>query len=398
MQRLQNAAFTIALFSVGIAWQQRELRADEQESAANAVAPDPVLDERLKAIVNRHKVPGLVAGIVHKTELIAVGCAGVLKSGAPELLTVNDRMHLGSCTKAMTATRIAILVEKRLLAWDSTLASIFPDDLEHVHPDLRDVTLTQLLTHRAGLPANTSWHALGTKLSTTRQRQALLRVALKAAPKTKPGTEFVYSNLGYALAGAMAEQVTGQSWEDLMRDGLFEPLKMQSAGFGVPGNTGAVDQPWGHASVLGFLSPVQHDNPPALGPAGTVHASIPDWAKFAAMHLQGTRGDSDLLKHTSFLTLQTPAENSNYAMGWLVGSPEWAGGRILAHDGSNTFWYASIYLLPERDLALLAATNRADAAAQSAIQESIRSLLGYFETNLSEHATPFDSGLDSGEK
>lgn len=341
---------------------------------------DPEIDQRLMTIAATHKLPGIVAGIVRGDRLVAVGAAGLRKSGSKEIITVDDKMHLGSCTKAMTATRIAMLVEAGRLSWDSTVAGTFPKEVTEIHPDYHDVTLTQLLMHRAGLPANGPWDQLGKKLSTTEQRLVLLRKIMKKAPKSKPGTHFEYSNVGYALAGAMAENVTGESWEDLMQNGLFEPLGMDSAGFGPPAKKGTVDQPWGHRSLFGYLSPSQHDNPPAIGPAGTVHASIPDWAKFAALHLQAARGDARLLQKESFARLQTAPENGEYAMGWIVVAPDWAKDRVLAHDGSNTLWYSSIWILPDRNIALLVATNRADAPAQKACQETVESLLNYHDS------------------
>ena len=344
---------------------------------------DPELNLRLKAIAATHKLPGMVAGIVQGKTLVAAGATGVRKSGSKELMTIDDKMHLGSCTKAMTATRIAMLVEAGQLSWDSTIASIFPQELAEIHPDFHDVTLTQLLMHRASLPANTSWDRLGKNLTTTEQRRAMLGKVMKKGPKSKPGTHFEYSNVGYAIAGAMAEKVTGESWEDLMQKGVFEPLGMDSAGFGPPAKNG-VDQPWGHRSFLGYLTASQHDNPPAIGPAGTVHASIPDWAKFASLHLQAARGKADLLQKETFARLQTPPENGDYAMGWIVVAPEWLKDRVLAHDGSNTLWYSSIWILPDRDLALLIATNRADSPAQLACQETVESLLNYHGTVLSK--------------
>ena len=343
---------------------------------------DPEISSRLRALVEKYKLPGIVGGIVHGGDLIAVGVSGVRKFDSPELMTVNDKMHLGSCTKAMTATRIAMLVEEGKLDWGSTLASVFPDEMDSAHPDFHDVTLSQLLTHRAGLPANIFWDLLNNKLSITEKRRAVLRIALKRAPHSKPGTEFRYSNVGYVLAGAMAEKVAGQSWEELIQGGLFQSLEMSSAGFGPPGLKGAVDQPWGHRSLLGHLVPLQEDNSPAIGPAGTVHASLPDWAKFAALHLQGARGEAKLLRHETFLRMQTPPESANYAMGWVSESPEWTKSPGFWHNGSNTMWYSLVWILPRRNLALLVATNRFDEPAQNACNEAVRSLLDYFETVL----------------
>ena len=72
------------------------------------------------------------------------------------------------------------------------------------------------------------------------------------------------------MAAAMAEQATGQSWEQLMRALLFEPLEMHTAGFGPPGDAQALDEPWGHAKRDGALIALapgpMADAPAALAP------------------------------------------------------------------------------------------------------------------------------------
>ena len=90
--------------------------------------------------------------------------------------------------------------------------------------------------------------------------------------------------LGFAtigsIAGAMLEKLTGTPWETLMTNRLFRPLRMSSAGFGPPGTLGQVDEPWGHIRTFGRNRPDQDDNPPAIGPAGTVHCSLDDLARY----------------------------------------------------------------------------------------------------------------------
>ena len=85
-----------------------------------------------------------------------------------------------------------------------------------------------------------------------------------------------------------------------------------------PGLAGHMDQPWGHAEENGKVVPAQQDNGPSLGPAGTVHVSIPDWAKFALLHLRGDRGEAPLLEPATFRVLHTPPDRSDYAAGWGV--------------------------------------------------------------------------------
>jgi CubicO group peptidase (beta-lactamase class C family) len=342
------------------------------------VRADETLNGRLRELVERHKLPGMIAALVRGGTIEAIGAAGVRKLGSEEPIRIGDRVHIGSCTKAMTATMLGTLVDEGALRWSSTVAAIFPDLADVVHPDYRDVTLLQLLNHRAGLPHDVDWDrpGRGGGLSQTQQRRRLLEQKLKEAPVSKPGTAFEYSNAGYMLAGLMAEQVTGQPWEVLIRARLFEPLGMSSAGFGPPGAPGQLSEPWGHRAEGGKVTPHQIDNPPSLGPAGTVHVSIPDWAKFAVLHLRGDRGDALLLDRDTFRVLHTPPAGSPYAAGWGVFTQRGNRRVLLVHDGSNTLWYAVIRIAPVRNVIFLAATNQGGDAAEKACHEAVEELMG----------------------
>jgi CubicO group peptidase (beta-lactamase class C family) len=299
----------------------------------------------------------------------------VRKRGSDEPFRVGDRVHLGSDTKAMTATMLATLVEEGRLDWSSTIAEVFSGRASSLHPEFRGVTLWQLLTHRAGLPHDGPWWDLAGKTPTEKRRDLLKRMMARP-PKSRPGTVHEYSNAGYAIAGLMGEQVTGQAWEELMRQRVFEPLGMETAGFGPPGTRAALDEPWGHQADG---TPLQADNAPALGPAGTVHASMPDWSRFISLHLRGERplerGAVRLLEPQTFRRLHTPAPGTDYAAGWVLADRSWAGGRALNHNGSNTMWYCSAWLAPARDFAVLTATNQGGGAAPKACDESCESLI-----------------------
>src|SRR5262249_34449614 len=112
------------------------------------------VDKLLEPIVKDWHVPGMVAARLEGNEIVAIGAAGVRKFGGEATITIDDQFHIGSDTKAMTATLLAMLVEEGKLVWGSTLAQIYPDLAENMHPDWKDVTLEQLLTHRAGAPGH----------------------------------------------------------------------------------------------------------------------------------------------------------------------------------------------------------------------------------------------------
>jgi CubicO group peptidase (beta-lactamase class C family) len=333
------------------------------------------MNQTLAPIRDAHHLPGMIGAILIGESLASIGAVGIRKIGSTEPMQVLDQVHLGSCGKAMTATMIGMIVDDGLLTWSSRVADVFPESASRLHRDFQSVTLWHLLTHRAGLPHDANWWALP-GVTTTDQRRAAMLSLLGAAPLSRPGTTYTYSNAGYAIAGLMAEQITGLSWEALMKERVFDPLEMSSAGFGSPGRSGPssgssrVDQPWGHRENHGRAEANRQDNAPCMGPAGTIHCTVPDWAKFAALHLRGGRGKTRLLKPATLQILHTPPTGQEYAGGWLVVDRSWAGGKALNHNGSNTSWYVSIWIAPAREFATMVATNQGGNAAEAACEEA----------------------------
>lgn len=265
---------------------------------ARAEAPENIAP-LLEPIRSLHGMPAVAAAYVRGAGLRALGAVGNRWRNDP--VEASDRFHLGSCTKSMTATAIARLVEEGRIGWSATIGDIFPDLRDTIHRGYRTVTLIQLLSHRAGLAVDRNlWSEMrGLTGSLPEQRRKLVGFGLKQSPGSEPGSRMEYSNFGYITAGAMAEQVTGQAWEDLMRRLVFGPLGMTTAGFGAPGR----GQPSGHTAD--GCKPVSYlgdaDNPPVLGPAGTVHSTLGDWAAYASQHLLGAQSQSGLLlKPASF--------------------------------------------------------------------------------------------------
>jgi CubicO group peptidase (beta-lactamase class C family) len=356
-----------------------------QTQSLPSVVEDDKLKELAKSIVETYDLPGICVAIVEGDRRVRIAAHGIRKAGREQQLTIQDRFHIGSCTKAMTATVIAGVVRDTKLEWDSTIQDALPRLGRICHPELRKATLRQLLDHRSGLAANSDlmWRVNG-KLSTTEQRRELFTTVLKAKPAAPPGSRYEYSNLGYMLAALMAETAAQSSWEQLIERYVFGPLDMKSAGFGPPASGQQADQPWGHTREAGKLVPTSVDNPPVLGPAGTVHCSVADWARFAALHLghspagprtTGAKAAAPLDPDT-IRFLHTPVDEADYAFGWIVAKRDWARGTVLTHAGSNRSWYASVWIAPQLDRAFLAVTNTGQDNAAEACDTAIAKLVG----------------------
>ena len=365
----KTLATIIILFSASLAFPQEPPQSTGPEIRSNEV---------LESIRQKHQVPALAGAIVTGKGLVTMAVIGVRKAGTEIPATVEDKWHLGSDTKAMTATLIGVLVEQGKLKWETTIEQVFPEIAADLQPDLRGVTLLHLLSHRAGLPANILWMAVSKPgAPVSQQRLECVKMLAKIKLLSAPGATFLYSNLGYVIAGAVAEKTMSSSWEDLITKLVFDPLGMKSAGFGGVGTPGEIDQPWGHGAdgkpVSGNGPAV--DNPPVLGPAGTVHCTLEDWAKFVSDHLRGERGEKALLKPETYRKLDTPPFGGEYALGWLVVEREWGGGTVLTHAGSNTMNYAVAWLAPKLGFAVLVTTNQGGPAAGNACDEAAGALI-----------------------
>lgn len=326
-------------------------------------------------------VPSLAAAIVTRDGLWAVGAVGSRRSDMRAPVTVDDRYHLGSDTKAMTAGLLGLLVDQGRLAWGATLAELFPELATKMRPAYRTVTLRELLSHQSGIVANAG--VAFAQPTPRAQRAAYVKWVLAQPPASKRG-KFAYSNANYVIAGAIAERLYDAPYEKLVLDRLLAPLGVTTAGFGAAGTPGKVDQPWAHrVNAAGRRVPIPPgpgaDNPPVLSPAGRMHISMPDWARWTSAVLRGAVGLPSPWSAATGRTLVTPLVRINsresYAMGWLTTQRPWAGRsrRVLTHAGSNGRNWAVAWLAPDAGFGVLVASNEGtEAASRAADRVAVR--------------------------
>ena len=237
--------------------------------------------------VIKNPVPGVAVAISTATHaepwLLAKGVRHAIE-GQP--LDVEDRFNIGSCTKSFTAVLIARLVAQERLAWGTTLGEWGERVGVRVHPGYRDVTIDQVLLHRAGIPKS--------KLTP--------REFLVFAPDETLGFDH-YSDNGYALLGLIAETLDSsrsRRWDELIQDEIFAPLGIRNWAFQpgtVPGNEQVL--PW---ELLAASQPVPHHRKrpeygfqndfesPAVAPAAAIHLSVAEWHKFVRFLQAGASG------------------------------------------------------------------------------------------------------------
>ena len=337
---------------------------------------DTELAELLNSIRLEERLPGLAAAIIVDGKLYSAAAVGVRETGTKNWLTVNDKFLIGSCAKAFTATTAAILVEEGRLNWETTLRDVFPD-LDML-PEYENITVEQLLSHRAGLPKNlkegkASWlidYEFDKKRGSSPEilRLQYLEKTLQSKLINPPGLRLHYSNSGYLIVGSILEKILGQTYESLRAEKIFQPLDIKTAGYGIPADLGTSSQPWGHVWDLSSSFIVyRSDYPNFFAPTGYLHLSIKDWAKFILVHLGTYPLDNHkFLKADTLKRLHTPPDTKkfnqkdrkspSYALGWFTYTTH-KGNNLIFHGGRGLCFNAHVMVDLETKNAILIVTN-----------------------------------------
>lgn len=340
----------------------------------------------------KYDLPSIVAAVVKNGKVITSGAVGTRRYGSDIPVTINDRYHIGSDTKAMTALLAAIMVEEGKLQWNSTIADIFPELTEKMSAQMHKVTLEHLLSHTS-IPSDNE-DILKIYRETMEQEGNLdamiywlVRRWCKEPLESEPGVKFAYSNLGYTIAGAMIERVSGKTWEELIIERIFTPLRLKTAGLGPQSSLGKTDAPLGHTvndgKVRSFLAGPNGDVPPMLGHAGNVHLSILDFAMWAGWNAGEGKRKPAIIKQETFRKLHKPVismppkkdappgtpPGGDYALGWSKLTVDWAPYSLIYHGGSNGMNLAHIWIDTKKDLAIVIATNISGQKADEALRK-----------------------------
>jgi CubicO group peptidase (beta-lactamase class C family) len=353
--------------------------------AVPAVAQPPALagfDEQVSRAVADWRVPGLAVAVVKDGQLVFSKGYGVRELGKPATVDAQTLFAVGSTTKAMTAALVGMLVDEGKLAWDDPVTKHLPW-FQLADPYLtREVTVRDLLTHRAGLGnADYLWYG-----QSTDSREILRRLRLLPAAYSLRSS-FIYQNVMYAGAGAVVEAVTGQPWTDVIRTRLFEPLGMRGtlATAATLARQPNVATP--HDLIEGHVKVIENASVDSVAPAGSVWSSVDDMAKWTMLLLnRGKAGERTLLKPETVDELFKPqtlvtAEAfyptarltrpkwTTYGLGWF--QQDYRGRAIDFHTGSIDGMVAIHGLLRDSGVGVLVLANRDHAELRHAIMLNV---------------------------
>ncbi len=356
------------------------------------------LENYVQNIIKTHKMVGVQVAVVSSTETINLGAFGLRKLEG-DSLEISDKMHLGSCGKAMTGYLAGILVEKKILKWDSTLEEIFPELVQTMNKKFRKVTFSDLLSHQSQLPpffTDGEWKQLSrfTEKNPQKRRYNFTKWVLSQKPirfkKEDRKAGYRYSNAGYGVAAAMIERATNKEWEKLMQEEVFLPLEIDAT-FGWAARNNKKEGAWGHIFDEEKKTLIAHDPhseyqmDSILSPAGNISMSIIDYIKFIQKNLLGLNGlDKEHSKEFYEYLHYFNIENSEYSIGWYSihqsdeNSP--FDDMVSTHSGSADTFFCINFVLPKHNIAILVIANSANEKTQTGLKKIRNYLLRHYVT------------------
>jgi CubicO group peptidase (beta-lactamase class C family) len=319
------------------------------------------LDALVADAMSEWKIPGLAVAVVQNgavTLLKAYGCRDV-EAGLP--VTIDTHFMICSITKSFTSTGLAVLVDERRLDWKKPVRDYIPEFRLHDAVATERVTVRDLLCHHSGLPRH-DWIHMPGDFSPAQMFAAMRYLELSEDIRST----FQYQNLGYLVAGMVAERISGQSWTDFTRARLSDKLNMTmtftaedlaaTADAAVPY---AMD---GDTRLRAKLYPIR------TIPAGGINTSITSLANWLRFHLdEGEFEGQRLLSPALIRDLRAPrvqvgasefTEIGDIHYGLGFGSHTYRGERVASHGGGWIGWSTLMTMMPDRGVGVAVFTNR----------------------------------------
>jgi len=253
---------------------------------AQEFSPD-AFNAYVERAVEEWEAVGLAVAVVKDGELLFARGYGERVLGTGEMVDEETRFSIGSTTKAMTAAALGMLVDEGKLSWDDHVVDHLPGFQLSDTWMTREITIRDLLTHRAGL-GNTDflWY------ENDAPRDWVVHQMRYADLAYSPRTSFIYQNLMYATAGAVVEAVSGMPWTEFVKVRIFGPLGMTETLATLSETTGQPNVARPHAIVDGERVLIENASVDPVNAAGSVWSSVEDMSRWLRMLLaEGVAAD-----------------------------------------------------------------------------------------------------------
>jgi CubicO group peptidase (beta-lactamase class C family) len=313
------------------------------------------------------EVPGVAIAIVKDDKIVMAKGYGTRELG--KSLPVDERtlFAIGSSSKAFTAAGIAMLVDEGRVKWDDPVTKHLPGFQLFDPYATRELTVSDLLTHRSGLTrGDMLWYA------SDKDRAEILQRIRYLKPSWSLRARFGYQNVMFLAAGEIIASLSKKTWDDFTRERIFVPLGMKDSSTSIRAFANSNNVATPHARVEEKVKPVAWRNIDNIAPAGSINSNVVDMAQWLRLNLGGgVYQDKRLLSTGAMKEMQSPqtvirlegpmerlypnAHFLNYGLGWFLS--DYRGRKLVEHGGAIDGMRSAVAMIPEEKLGVVILTN-----------------------------------------
>jgi CubicO group peptidase (beta-lactamase class C family) len=354
--------------------------------AARAQAPDPLagLDAWIEQEMRRWQIPGLAIAVVKDDSVVYARGFGVQRLGGPAPVDEHTLFGVASTTKAMTAAALGILVDEGRIGWDDPVVRHLPEFRLSDPWVTSQVTIRDLLTHRVGVGRVT-----GNRLRylPNRTRTDVLHQMRYHWFEQPFRQGYVYSNVMYSAAGEIVPAVTGQSWDDFLRERIFRPLGMTRSNTRVAEIAEGDNAAWPHQEIDGRVRPIPRRSWEVVAASAAVNTSAREMAQWMRLQLgePGVYRGQRLISARTMREMYTPqvalggnapggSDFSAYGLGWSLRQHE--GRWIAQHGGATDGMNTNLVLVPAENLGVVVMANTFNGLMSAITNRVVDAYLG----------------------
>jgi len=363
MKKILAVLVAVFLLLAGIGFAQDKVAKPTDEQIKKILAD---FDQYAAKAMVDWKIPGMALGIVQDGKTIFARGYGVKTLGGNNPVTEKTIFQIGSTSKAFTATLAAMLVDEGKFKWDDKVVHHSPDFLMFDPWVTREFQIWDLMSQHSGLPGYAADSLFFLGFDRPYIRQALRNIK----PVTSFRAKYAYQNGLWLVASQLIEKYSGKTYEQVLKERIFEPLGMSDSSADMPSFLNAKDVSGLHVDEEGKIMALpKHweflDWSYIAGPAGAINSNIVDMAKWLTFQMNnGKVNDKQLVSETNMQVIHSPKtivasgspvhKNIFYCLGWLY--MEHSPYPVIWHNG-GTLMKTMVAFIPEQRIGVVVLSN-----------------------------------------
>jgi CubicO group peptidase (beta-lactamase class C family) len=312
--------------------------------------------------------------------------------------TPDTKFRLGSITKQFTAALILQLVDEGKLKLDGRITDYLPAYRKDIG---EKVTVHQLLNHTSGIPSYTGQPGFFASVSRNPFTvDDFVKQFTSNDLEFEPGSKFSYNNSGYFLLGAIVEKVTGKSYEQVLKERIFDPLGMKNSGYDHHGEIIAKRATGYQRSANGYINAAYLDMSIPYA-AGSLYSTVED------LYLWDQALNADRVVSAKSKALMFTPSLGDYAYGWVINKAQFGNGvapvPTIRHGGGINGFNTMIVRFPEQKHLLVMLDNTSQGEGVNRLIAALTNILFDQPYSLPKMSiadalfqTINDKGLDAG--